>query len=81
MPEPKAPYEPGQTGRTPRVEVNLPPVDPAEAAKPSTLPEFPDPHSTTGQLAPIVMRLEGDDRAKNADDSAIGSDSAAAGRT
>jgi len=80
MPDQKVSAQPGQTGRTPRVEINLPPVDPTDTGKPTSLPEFPEPHSTTGQITPIKLRLEGDDRAKAADDSAIGSDSAASAR-
>lgn len=79
MPE-RLPIPPGQTGRTPRVEVDLPPVDPTDLPlPPATLPEMPDPHSTTGLIQPILM-LEGDDRAKSADDSVTGSDVAAAGK-
>lgn len=76
----RLPIQPGQTGRTPRVELDLPPVDPADPPlPPMTLPEMPDPHSATGHVQPIMM-LEGDDRAKSADDSVKGSDIAAAGK-
>ncbi len=74
MPQHLPPSIIGQTGAVPRVEIELPPQDEQDLPRPHSIPEMPEPNSTTGRFRPITELIaEGDDKAKGADDSVFGS--------
>ncbi|MDX2161674.1 MAG: hypothetical protein SF162_10140 [bacterium] len=71
-PHEAANHDPGQSGYVPRVDIDLPLIDPADPPLPPDLPEMPDSQGATGFVS-LRLLTEGDDRAKTADDSAEGS--------